>query len=138
MWFQSPKIAPFEQGERKAFKGPRPEGSREQGEMKEVCTGPGTVERGGLSAAVGESRGLLSLLLGLLSRHAGAAWEKVGGFLTTCSPHCVHIHRQLRGPQVTATRALGRGRSSVRPSMTILRPKARGLTCSKNLPIGLS
>lgn len=49
MWFQSPTIAPFEQGERNAFKGPRPEGSKEEGEMKEICAGAGTAGAGGPS-----------------------------------------------------------------------------------------
>lgn len=51
MWFQSPRIAPFEQGERKAFKRPRPEGSKEEGEMKEICPGAGTA---GVVVAAGQ------------------------------------------------------------------------------------
>lgn len=103
MWFQSPKIAPFEQGERKVFKGPRPEGSREQGETKENSAGPGTVGAGGgvgaLSAAVQEPRGLLSLLRGPLSRRGGAAWKKLGDSLTTSQP-TLHSHpRTAQRPQ---------------------------------------
>lgn len=67
MWFQSPRIAPFEQGERKAFKRPRPEGRKEEGEMKEICPGAATAAGGGGGGGAGGP----FRALGLLSRSPG-------------------------------------------------------------------
>lgn len=101
MWFQSPKIAPFEQGERKVFKGPRPEGSREQGETKESSAGPGTVGVGvGASVPPSRSPGDFYLCCGVRSAdRGGAAWKKLGDSLTTSQP-TLHSHpRTAQRPQ---------------------------------------